>query len=114
MEAEPWWPVVALALFQVVDGIACAIPLGFLAAAFDRVQCSARVRRAIPVVKLASAAGLLVGLWWAPLGVVTGIALVAYFVVAIAFHARAGDTVANSLAAVAMLVVTAAVTTCFI
>ncbi len=113
MEAEPWWPVAALALFQVADGIACAIPLDFLRSAFDRVRCSARVRQAIPAVKLASAAGLVAGLWWPPLGLVTGVALVAYFVVAIGFHVRARDTVVNSLAAVAMLAVVAAVTTCF-
>jgi DoxX-like family len=40
---------------------------------------------------LAGAAGLLVGLAWAPLGVAAGAAVVAYFLVAIAAHIRSGD-----------------------
>jgi DoxX-like family len=40
---------------------------------------------------LAGAAGLLLGLVWAPLGVTTGAAIVLYFLVAIAAHIRSGD-----------------------
>jgi hypothetical protein len=45
----------------------------------------------LAVVLLAGAAGLLLGLLWAPLGVATAAALSAYFLVAIGFHIRAGD-----------------------
>jgi DoxX-like family len=40
---------------------------------------------------LAGAAGLLVGLAWAPLGVAAGAAVVAYFLVAIGAHIRSRD-----------------------
>ena len=40
---------------------------------------------------LAGAVGILLGLVWAPLGIVAGIAVVAYFAVALAAHVRADD-----------------------
>lgn len=45
----------------------------------------------LAVTLLAGAAGLLVGLLWAPLGMAAALALVVYFLVAMAFHIRAGD-----------------------
>jgi hypothetical protein len=45
----------------------------------------------LAVTLLAGAAGLLVGLVWAPLGIAAALALVVYFLVAMAFHIRAGD-----------------------
>jgi len=41
---------------------------------------------------LAAAAGLIVGLWWPIAGVAAASGLLAYFVLAIAFHVRANDT----------------------
>jgi hypothetical protein len=40
---------------------------------------------------LAGAAGLVLGLVWAPLGVAAAIGVVCYFLVAVAFHIRAND-----------------------
>ena len=45
----------------------------------------------LAVVLLAGAAGLLLGLAWAPLGIAAAIGLIAYFVLAIAAHIRADD-----------------------
>jgi hypothetical protein len=45
----------------------------------------------LAVTLLAGAAGLLIGLVWAPLGVVAAAAIVVYFLVAIAAHIRSGD-----------------------
>jgi hypothetical protein len=45
----------------------------------------------LAITLLAGAAGLVVGLLWAPLGVAASLALVAYFLVAIGFHIRADD-----------------------
>ncbi|MCD6015770.1 MAG: hypothetical protein K0R88_1854 [Solirubrobacterales bacterium] len=45
----------------------------------------------LAITLLAGAAGLLLGLVWAPIGVAAAIALVFYFLVAIAFHIRADD-----------------------
>jgi hypothetical protein len=42
-------------------------------------------------ILLAGAAGLIAGLWWAPLGVAAAACLVCYFLAAIAAHLRAND-----------------------
>jgi hypothetical protein len=41
--------------------------------------------------ELAGAFGLVVGMWWFPLGVAAGVGLVLYFVGAIVSHLRVGD-----------------------
>jgi hypothetical protein len=46
----------------------------------------------LATVLFAGAAGLLLGLAWAPIGVAAAASLVVYFAVAIGFHIRAGDT----------------------
>ena len=45
----------------------------------------------LAITLFAGAAGLILGNVWAPIGIVAAAALLAYFVVAIAFHLRAGD-----------------------
>jgi DoxX-like family len=45
----------------------------------------------LATVLFVGAAGLLVGLWWSPLGVTAATGLFCYFLVAIAFHIGAGD-----------------------
>lgn len=45
----------------------------------------------LALLLIAAAAGLLVGIAWAPLGLITSGALAAYFTVAIGFHVRNGD-----------------------
>ena len=41
--------------------------------------------------EFAGALGLLVGIWWSPLGVAAGIGLVLYFAGAVVAHLRVGD-----------------------
>lgn len=45
----------------------------------------------LAVVLLAGAAGLIVGLFWTPIGVAAAAGLIAYFLIAIGFHVRAND-----------------------
>jgi hypothetical protein len=45
----------------------------------------------LAVILLAGAAGLLIGLVWAPIGVAAATGLTAYFVLALAAHIRADD-----------------------
>jgi hypothetical protein len=45
----------------------------------------------LAVTLLAGAAGVLVGLFWAPLGIAAALAIVVYFLVAIAAHVRSDD-----------------------
>jgi DoxX-like family len=42
-------------------------------------------------ILLAGAAGLLLGLMWAPIGIAAAVGVTCYFVVAVAFHVRADD-----------------------
>lgn len=91
MNPDPAWPVVVLAGIQMVDGVLCVGPVGFVAECYRGVGFPESWWRIVPVVKFAAAAGLLAGLWLPGLGLVTVVALVAYFVVAIAMHIRARD-----------------------
>jgi uncharacterized membrane protein YbjE (DUF340 family) len=47
----------------------------------------------LALILLAGAAGLVVGLFWGPLGVAAAVGLVVYFLLAIGAHVRADDTV---------------------
>jgi hypothetical protein len=64
----------------------------------------------LAIVLLAGAAGLLLGLAWTPIGAAAALALTGYFLVAVAFHIRAGDAehlptpLVLALAAAAVLV----------
>jgi hypothetical protein len=80
-----------LAGFQALDGIACAIPVAYIADDLERLGVPAGVCKALPMIKWASALGLVVGLREPRLGRVTSAALVAYFGCALAVHARSHD-----------------------
>ena len=58
--------------------------------------------------EFAGALGLLVGIWWPPLGVAAGIGLVLYFVGAVASHLRVGDVKGIGPAAFMLAVAAAA------
>jgi DoxX-like family len=45
----------------------------------------------LALILLAGAAGLVLGLFWAPIGVAAAGGVVAYFAVTVGFHVRAGD-----------------------
>jgi hypothetical protein len=45
----------------------------------------------LAIVLLAGAAGLVLGLFWAPVGIAAAIGVIAYFIVAVAAHIRADD-----------------------
>jgi hypothetical protein len=47
---------------------------------------------ALAAILLAAASGLVVGVIWTPVGTATAIAVAVYFVVAVGFHVRSGDT----------------------
>ena len=87
----PWWPLVALAAVQLVDAALCRRPVAFVADCLRDVGLPARFWPVLTPLKLAAAAGLLVGVWVPWLAVLTTGALVAYFVVAITMHVRAHD-----------------------
>lgn len=61
-------------------------------ATYRRVGVPEERLNQLAALLLAGAAGLVVGLWWEPVGVAAATALVAYFLLAIGAHLRARDT----------------------
>ena len=98
----------ALAVIQLADGVACAIPTAFITNALDAVNCPTQVRKALPPIKVLSGLGLLTGIRVPRIGFVTSLGLVGYFVAAIGFHIKAKDQPKNALSAFTMLGASAA------
>lgn len=91
MLPDPLWPVLVLALIQVVDGVLCLRPVAFVEQCLRNVRFPRRLWKLLSPLKFAAAAGLVAGIWIPYLGVVTCSALVLYFVVAITMHVAARD-----------------------
>jgi hypothetical protein len=91
MLPDPVWPVVVLAVIQLVDGLLCLRPVGFVARCLENVRFPRRYWDLLSPLKFAAALGLLAGVWVPLLGVVTTGALVLYFVVAVVMHLAARD-----------------------
>lgn len=89
----------------------CISPPGFIRNCLDGVHFPRRLWWVFTPIKLASAVGLVLGIWLPWLGLVTCLALVAYFVIAITMHVRARDLGFNLYVnATGMLVICAATT----
>lgn len=58
---------------------------------YARVGVPERALRFLALTLTAGAIGVLVGLWWPPLGLMSAAGLVGYFIVAVVFHLRAGE-----------------------
>lgn len=86
-----WWPLAVLAAIQLADAALCWKPAGFISDCLIDVGFPRRFWRVLPPLKIASAAGLIIGIWFPPLALLTCAALVCYFVVAITMHVRARD-----------------------
>ena len=100
------WPLIALAVIQIIDGVMCIKPVRFIAGCFEAVNLSRRLWWMVPPVKFAAAAGLILGIWVPYLAAVTCAALVAYFLVAIGMHLGARDLGRNLfINAIGMLVI---------
>jgi hypothetical protein len=95
--------VVAFAGVQLADAAFNAVPTQWLRDDFDHLGVREDLRVVFPVVKSASAVGLLGGLRWPRLGRLTANALIVYFLLALGFHARAKDRPARFAPAAAML-----------
>ena len=100
---RPRQRVVALAGVQLGDAAFNVVATEWVRDDLDRLRVPMELRRVFPIVKSASAVGLLAGLRWPRLGRLTANALVVYFLLALAAHARAKDRAARYAPAAAML-----------
>jgi hypothetical protein len=91
MFPDPIWPVVTLAVISFGDAILCIKPVKFVADCFEGMGWPRRYWPLMPPVKFAAAAGLIIGLWVPGLALITTVALVLYFVIAIIVHIRNRD-----------------------
>ena len=89
--------LVAAALSVLVAGLLAFAAIRKLSHRPEVVESYARVGvpeswlNLLAVTLLAGAGGLVLGLFWTPLGIAAAAAVAIYFLVAIAFHVRAGD-----------------------
>lgn len=86
-----WWPLATLAAIQLADAALCFKPVGFIRDCLVDVGFPRRFWRLLPALKVAAAAGLIVGIWFPPLALLTCAALVGYFVIATGMHVAARD-----------------------
>ncbi|TXS38892.1 DoxX family protein [Streptomyces sp. OR43] len=106
---QPWWPLAGLAVVQLADAVLCVKPADFIRDCLQDVGFPRRLWPLLPLIKASAAAGLVAGIWFTPLAVLTGAALVCYFLVAITLHVRARDLSRNLfLNATGMLLLSAA------
>ena len=95
--------VLALASVQLGDAVFDAVATDWIRDDLERLRVPYELRRVFPIVKTASAAGLLAGLRWPRLGRLTTNLLVLYFLLALGAHARAKDKAVRYAPAAAML-----------
>lgn len=99
-----------LAAFQVVDAVACTVPLAPITEALDTVRLTPALRPVLPVVKGLSAVGLLSVSRFPALARLTTLLLTVYFVLAVGAHVRVRDWGPGIVAASSMLGIFAALT----
>ncbi len=92
-----------LAAMQAGDAVACGLQIAPIKKAFDDVGLAEELRPVIPVVKAASAVGLLSVYRFPALARLTTFMLTVYFVLAVAFHVKARDWSPGLLAATSFL-----------
>ena len=106
---EPWWPLAVLAAIQLADAVLCIKPAAFIQACLESVRFPQRFAWVFPPIKFAAAAGLVAGVWFPPLAVLTAGALTVYFVLAAGAHIRVRDFGRNFASSLGMLAICAAV-----
>ncbi|MGV9802571.1 DoxX family protein [Mycobacterium sp. NPDC003449] len=100
----------ALAALQAGDAVACALNAPPVVQAFDDVGVPPRIRWIFPVIKGASAVGLLAAGRYPALGRLTTALLTVYFVLAVGAHVRVHDKPVNMIPAAGFLATFAVLT----
>ena len=99
-----------LAAMQAGDAVACIGPIPPVRAALDAVGLPEQVRPVLPVVKAASALGLLSVYRFPALARLTTFMLTVYFVLAVSAHVRAKDWSPGLAASTSLLALFGAMT----
>ncbi len=73
----------------------------------DRLQVSRSLQKTIGALEVLGAVGLLIGVFYRPLGIAAGIGLVAMMLGALSYHVRARDTVKEYSGALTLLALSA-------
>ncbi len=81
--ADPTWPLFVLAAIQLGDAVASYKPMRFAADCFDDVNVPREFWWVFTPIKLAAAAGLIVGAWVPEIGLAACLGLVLYYLLAI-------------------------------
>jgi DoxX-like family len=100
----------ALAAFQAVDAVACAIPVAPVAKSLDTLGVPQEIRWILPASKAASAIGLLSASRIPALARLTTAMLTLYFALAVGAHIRVRDRIVNAIPAASFLAAYAALT----
>jgi hypothetical protein len=100
----------ALAAFQAVDAVACAIPVAPVAKTLDTLGVPQEIRWIFPASKAASAIGLLSASRFPALARLTTAMLTLYFVLAVGAHIRVRDRIVNAIPAASFLAIYAGLT----
>jgi hypothetical protein len=100
----------ALAAFQAVDAVACAIPVAPVAKILDTLRIPQDIRWLLPASKAASVIGLLSAGRIPALARLTTAMLTLYFTLAVGAHLRVRDRIVNAIPAASFLATYAALT----
>jgi hypothetical protein len=92
----------ALAVVQIVDAVVSAAPQTSMASRLDDLGVPEVLRPVLPLIKVSTSAGLLVGRRHHRVGALTCASLVAFYAAAVAFHAFSGDPPVAALPATAL------------
>lgn len=91
-----------MAVVQIADFIASTTPQMSVMARLDHLRLPEALRPVVPLIKVSTSIGLVVGLRKPYVGMAASAALVAFYSAAVGFHRLAGDRPAVALPATAL------------
>lgn len=97
-----------LAALLVAAGLGAVTRAPAVVTNMNRVGIPKKAYLPLALCEFAGAAGLVIGIWWPPLGVAASIGLVLYFLLAIGQHVRKGDVKGSPPAGLILVIAVAA------
>jgi len=97
-----------LAIAFIGAGVSKVMKVPAMVTAAETHGFTADGYRNIGLLEVAGAAGLLIGLWWAPLGIAAALGLTLLMAGAVIVHVRAKDKVAETVPAAVLTLLAAA------